>query len=202
MLNFLISADYTIFAAINADYCYNLLDNVMPIVTNAKIWFPFILAAWFYLLLSRNRKLVLLAVMLLISTGLTDLFCARVVKNLVGRTRPCAMDTSELKVRLLVGKTTSRSFPSNHAATTAAFASMTAFLCGFWPALPLIMISFVIGYSRVYCGVHFPFDVLAGWIIGICISWLIVRILRKKWPDKLVQECEQTAVLNSDSRNA
>lgn len=73
MLEWLIGADHTAFLYLNGKYCHSFLDYVMPVVTNAKIWFPFILAAWFYLLLSGRKKLVLLAIMLLISTGLTDL---------------------------------------------------------------------------------------------------------------------------------
>jgi undecaprenyl-diphosphatase len=58
------------------------------------------------------------------------------------------------------------SFPSGH--TAAAFV-MVSILGSFYPVLllPLVILASFIGISRVYLGVHYPSDVLAGAILGI-----------------------------------
>lgn len=119
-----------------------------------------------------------LALALLLSVGLTDIICARILKKVVGRTRPCSLEeTDRFSCRLLLPRKGSKSFPSNHAANTAALASTVTFFFGFYAGLPFIFLSLIIGYSRVYCGVHFPLDVLTGWLIGAFVGWLSVKIV-------------------------
>jgi membrane-associated phospholipid phosphatase len=75
------------------------------------------------------------------------------------------------------------SFPSGHAMGSATLATAVVVLCWHtawrWPAL-LIGVGFVlwVGASRVYLGVHFPSDILAGWaaaVTWVCAVTLIVR---------------------------
>lgn len=75
------------------------------------------------------------------------------------------------------------SFPSGHAMGSATLAAAVVLLCWHgawrWPAL-LAGVAFVawVGASRVYLGVHFPSDILAGWtaaVAWVCAVYLIVR---------------------------
>jgi membrane-associated phospholipid phosphatase len=99
-------------------------------------------------------------------------------KHLFLRIRPEHMIDN---VRLLVESTNSYSLPSNHAVNTAAVATVL-FLR--YPNRKLIgicaiVLSFLVSYSRVYVGVHYPSDIIFGWLIGIGCAWLTVKILRK-----------------------
>ncbi len=75
------------------------------------------------------------------------------------------------------------SFPSGHAMGSATLAAAVVMLCWHgpwrWPAL-LAGVAFAawVGASRVYLGVHFPSDILAGWtaaLAWVCAVYLIVR---------------------------
>ena len=88
-----------------------------------------------------------------------------VVKGLVDRSRP----PDAMNLEALVGLPGSPSFPSGHAMTAFAVAGAVALLAPRlrWPALGLAA---VIGFSRVYLGVHFWLDVLAGAALGLAIG--------------------------------
>ncbi|HEU4450048.1 MAG TPA: phosphatase PAP2 family protein [Gaiellaceae bacterium] len=72
----------------------------------------------------------------------------------------------------------STSLPSGHAATSAAGAVILAYLLGRW-AWPLAALAAAVCYSRVYIGVHYPGDVLAGAAVGAAVALLAVLLLRR-----------------------
>ncbi|HNS08691.1 MAG TPA: phosphatase PAP2 family protein [Candidatus Ozemobacteraceae bacterium] len=200
MLNSLIALDHRLFMLLNGDLTNGFLDWFMPFITDAKTWLPFVLLAWFLMICRGGKRLRVLALALLLSVGGTDLFCARVVKKAVGRTRPCSLEqTDNFRCRLLLPVKTSKSFPSNHSANTAAFAVVTLMICGFKAGLPLLILAFLVGYSRIYVGVHFPLDVAAGWLFGALIAWLITRLIIAR---ANLQECAAQPETLSNTKTA
>jgi membrane-associated phospholipid phosphatase len=89
-----------------------------------------------------------------------------VIKELVDRVRPALADPT---VTALVATPPSPSFPSGH--TMTAFAAATA-VGAFHPRLrwPLLAVAALVGLSRVYLGVHYGLDVLAGAALGTAIG--------------------------------
>lgn len=81
------------------------------------------------------------------------------------------------------------SFPSGHTATAFALAASLALLVKQKSAgAPLALMAFLIGYSRIYLGQHFPEDVEAGMFLGVAASVLCIVLLGRLfegWETKL-----------------
>jgi undecaprenyl-diphosphatase len=93
-------------------------------------------------------------------------------KYLFNRTRPFLWDT---EIAPLIKTPSSSSFPSGHSATAAAGAIALSIL--YPPFAPVIVLAAVlVVLSRVYLGVHFPFDVLAGVAIGTATSAVVLVV--------------------------
>lgn len=112
----------------------------------------------------KTRKVgILCAVSLLFSFLIDNIL----LKNLVARTRPYEVIEG---LTYLVKKPVDYSFPSGHTGTSFA-AAVVLFLSypkkySFW----FLVLAFLIGFSRLYVGVHYPTDVLAGALIGTVIA--------------------------------
>lgn len=94
---------------------------------------------------------------------------------LVARTRPYDL----LGYEILVRRLGDYSFPSGH--TSASFAAATAIYAidRRWGAAAYVLAA-LIGFSRLYLGVHFPTDVLAGAVVGILAAKAAQCLLEKK----------------------
>jgi undecaprenyl-diphosphatase len=97
-----------------------------------------------------------------------------VFKGLFDRVRPALADPA---IEALVPTPDSASFPSGHAAT--AFAAAVA-VGAFYPRLrwPLLGLAALVGLSRIYLGVHYALDVLAGATLGMALGLLMVWATR------------------------
>ncbi|MEU3829975.1 phosphatase PAP2 family protein [Streptomyces sp. SID486] len=110
----------------------------------------------------------------LASLGLASLTINTVGKRSVRRARP-VLDPVPL-VRQLKRQPITTSFPSGHAASAAAFATGVALESPAWGAA-VAPVAASVAASRVYTGVHFPSDVLAGAALGVGAAFLVRRLV-------------------------
>ena len=122
--------------------------------------------------LPKTRKYGLLA---LASLLVCFLFNNLLLKNLVARPRPY---TQLAKLVMLMPCPADHSFPSGHACSSFATAGGLLWSMGRrWNPVRLsaLALAVLIALSRLYVGVHFPTDVLAGAAVGLLGSWLVCR---------------------------
>lgn len=156
----------------------------MPFITklgNFKI--PIIIVFFLFFILGKKKERVFL--ILLIATILfADYIATQFLKYIFVRIRPC---NALPDVRLLLGCTGSYSFPSSHAVNITVFAVLTSYKYRFL-MIPSIITAAAVCFSRVYVGVHYPFDVLGGAVVGALISigviYLDSRYLKRFYNSK------------------
>ncbi len=169
MLDFILKFDLWLFHLINTGMANSLFDSLMPFITEARHWFLLYLFGAF-LLVRMGKRGVFILFLLIITAVLSDQINSHILKDYFGRIRPC--HTLE-DIRLLVNCGAGKSFPSSHAANS--FAAITVLIRFFRPYKWLfITIAVLIAFSRVYVGVHYPLDVIAGAAAGIVIGYAVL----------------------------
>ncbi|MEJ2695685.1 MAG: glycosyltransferase family 39 protein [Candidatus Sulfobium sp.] len=112
------------------------------------------------------------------------------LNHLIARPRPCHVLPD---IHLMAGCGSSFSMPSNHAVNTFAFATV------FWisrrdrGSFIMVLAAALIGLSRVYVGVHYPFDVAAGAVVGGGCAWAFLRLAR--WAKEIYVKRDYTQAL-------
>lgn len=120
-----------------------------------------------------------------LSLALNGLITNVWLKNAIGRIRPYVR-FPELTVLTTIPPDTS--FPSGH--TAASFAVAAGVYMAGWKktGIALYIAASLIGFSRLYLGVHFPTDVIGGAIVGVLCAWIVRKIMDrvKKRPGRRV----------------
>jgi undecaprenyl-diphosphatase len=167
MFDTIIAGDKAIFLFINATLVHPLLDAFFVTITNGRFWIVPGTALVLLLFLKMDKKQAAILVALsLVTVAITDPLGSQILKPLVHRLRPCNPEVLIEGGRFLIGHKTSLSFPSNHAMNMFGQAMLFSLLyrrLAVW----FFLFAALIGYSRIYVGVHYPLDVLGGAVFGM-----------------------------------
>ena len=165
--------DFSILKFINSYFRNNFFDAVMPAISSlgdkGLIW---ILISLLLIISKKYRKV---GVLCLGALALGTLMSEGIIKHIVRRPRPFL----ELPdIDLLIKKPSSFSFPSGHTTSSFAAANIISVKIKKY-SIPAMLLASLIAFSRLYLFVHYPFDVLAGIILGILTSKLVLYLNEK-----------------------
>ncbi len=182
--------DHNLFFFINRFLSNPLFDAFMPFITDRAV--PLLIPVLLFIFWQDRKKALIALILSLTALALSD-GLSNILKHHFERPRPFVSMTDIL---VLAGRGKSFSMPSAHAANTTSVAtvliymlsrlrstraslsssasSLVTVLSGY-----LVVVAFTIAFSRVYIGVHYPSDVLAGMATGILTGLFIILVFAK-----------------------
>ena len=155
-----------------------ILNSIMIFITSlgngGMLW---IAATVLLMIPKKTRKIGLMSAIALLGSLIIN---NNLIKNLVQRPRPFRTFP---ELQIIIPTPSEFSFPSGH--TSSSFAAAAVFYRHLPKKLgvPSVVLAGLIGFSRLYVGVHYPTDVLAGVIMGILLSYMaefLVDFIGKK----------------------
>ena len=171
MIELLKNIDVRLFLLFNGHHT-PFMDSVMGVVSNKYTWIPLYVLLLYFVWRKAKNKLWLVVLSVAILIILSDQISVLLFKDTFQRYRPCHNLLLKDKIQLINGECGGQyGFVSSHAANTFA---LITFLSFFFRrkdfALGMYLWASFICYSRVYAGVHYPFDILGGMFLGIVLG--------------------------------
>lgn len=159
--------DLQLFNFFNQTLKNPVFDRWIPIVGDYGNWFWLLIFGWLILFIFGGHKGRLVCILAIVTVLIADNLTSYILKPFFGRLRP--------NVSIELAHTVSPSFPSNHATNVFALAMVLG-----WYYRKLSPIWFIgagiVGFSRVYTGVHYPFDIVGGAFVGIICALFVIWV--------------------------
>ena len=199
ILQKLLEFDRWLLLKINNDWSGSFFDSVFPFWRHSDTWLPLYLFLFLFMTMNFGWRAVPWMLVLGITAGLCDQVSSNFVKDFFARVRPCRDESLVGHLRLLLNRCpTSGSFTSSHAVNhfgVAMFIYVTMKdvfgKAGLW----FFVWAATICYGQVYVGVHYPFDVIGGAVLGCGMGYAMALIFNSQpWLSfKRVEERLRTA---------
>jgi len=198
LLNLILHYNVDLFYLINHGMDNNAFDYIMPLITNfgSLVAWGLVCGLLFAFGGKKAKKVAIL--------GLLALFISNVavfaLKYLIAEPRPFIALNN---VDLLVPENEIYSFPSGHTASSFSVATVIGLKYSFMLKnkkykliYPLITFATIIGFSRIYIGVHYPLDVAFGAIIGTICALIVLKSEDKIFLNKITNSTGLQKILN------
>jgi len=169
ILEIIKSIDHLLFQTINQfAFKWEWFDLVGVFFANYFVYFIVILLLLFLL---RFKKYWVMVIKAMVAALISRFIFTEIIRLIHPRLRPFINGN----INLLIDKVNQFAFPSGHAAFCFAIATIIYFYNKKAGILFFVFASLV-SIARIFVGVHWPLDILAGAVIGIFSGWLINKI--------------------------
>mgnify|MGYP000674478037 FL=1 len=157
------------------------MDQLMILISSKWFWIPLYIYILYLIYKRFSDQFIKILLGLGLLIFLADFGSVHLFKEVFERARPCHLLEG---IRVVDGCGGPFGFISSHASNSFAIAFFMALLFrNFWGFAWLFSWAVVIGFSRIYLGVHYPFDILGGMFWGLFVSLLVYYMYKMKIKD-------------------
>lgn len=153
-------------------------DGLWLFVTNKFSWIPFYVALMYLVYRHYGLKnMLIITALIIVMITVTDQL-ANLFKHGFERPRPCREEHLKEIIRYIAPRCGKYGYFSAHAANSMAFAVFLGLLFRkFYKHFVFLLIFWasIVGFSRIYVGVHYPLDTLTGLVVGALVGFVIYR---------------------------
>jgi len=177
-------------------------DKAITIFTSREIWIPFYLLIVYMIIKTYKRNAVFILILIALSIVLSDQFSG-LIKMTVQRLRPTHDPVLKDLVHNIYNRGGQFGYFSAHAANSFTIAVITAKL--FKNHIFTILVFFwavIVSYTRIYLGLHYPGDILTGWVWGILTGlafYQLMVIVQRRYFKSTFPEISKTSLQPQDS---
>lgn len=175
-------------------------DSFMRLYSTQKLlWIPLYIALCYVIYRNFGWRVLMWTIILeCMALLITDTTASHLIKPYVGRLRPAHLDSGIASVVHVVDnhRGGAFSFPSSHSGNIWGLVFLMALLLRHrWITFCLTLWALLMCYSRMYLGLHYPSDLLAGFVLGVACAWLAWLVLRR------VKEAECGTSIERESKS-
>ena len=176
--------DQWLLRQVNVGMNHPVFDLLLPLFRETLFWMPLYVFLLVFILQNFGSKGIWWALAVILTAAVSDLISSQVIKQIIWRTRPCQDADLAARIYFIINYCPQSSgFTSSHA--TSHFAQATFFYLTLrhtsnWWKLAFVW-AFLIAFSQVYVGVHYPFDVICGAMLGCLVGWVITKLYNRQF---------------------